>query len=138
MVNGTDIMTLTASILQEDSDLMSLAGQRIFTGWSTTGQLPRVSLGFDFDPSGTGPTEVRSGALSVDIFTDGREGMGTQQQIRRRIVALLDDTLQATIETGNTLRYRLGSEGTVQDEDPQVVHWTMTFNMRFFRAPGTA
>jgi hypothetical protein len=122
-------MSVTTTIfdaLDGDSLLVGLAEGGIHTTWAIDGTLPRIILGFSYNQAGS---IMRGGSLEVDIFYPEND-VGAGEAVRDRVIELLDGAGFDSDESGPTLRTFLLSDQILRD-DPG--HWSMTFNVRFYR-----
>ena len=125
----TSVISATYSALANDSTLMALAPGGVHTTWSTEGELPRILLGYSFTRD---TTLMRVGSLDVDVFYHGND-VESGELIRDRVIQLIENRYFRTDETGRTLRATLGTDSIIREDDPQIGHWSMSFDIRFFR-----
>jgi len=124
------------NVLIEDSSLASLLSQTswgkpaVYESWAERkAKYPYVVLSWRFTPGIHWAR--RDGYLAVDIFTKGSSSVEAEN-IRNRIIELLDKRLFSADESGQ-IRCYLNDDMVVSDEDPEVCHWNMEFNVIFWR-----
>ncbi len=125
-------MSVLGSIYQymkADSELMAKIDNRLFTSWSIDKGFSRIILGF----STARKDEIsRIGSLDVDIFYLGNQTALAQATVLR-VTQILEAQTLTELYAGRTIRLYWQTEAIIPEDDPQVVHWSMKFDLTYIR-----
>lgn len=127
----SSVLSALLAPLNADATLTGLLPGGIHTTWATGGTLPRMILAYDSQR--TPGYKIRTGTLSIDVFTRVNS-VATAITVRDRVIELLEGAILDSDETGPTLRVTLLSEATIPEPDDRSAHYTMALALRFYRA----
>ncbi len=122
--------------LIDDYELASLLASTpdgqpaIFRNWVSSHARPYVSIMYQTMRSSH--WAIRRGPLDLDIFADGPSTVRAEQ-IRDRIVFVLDRLIVPSMNSPDLLRLYLNTDGEVPTASPEVAHWNVQFEVRFYR-----
>ena len=114
----------------EEPVLVGMLPGGVHTVMALKGETPRLILGFEFSTIGNGT--IRGGFVNADIY-DKSNDLDSMEQIRDRIIQLVDRVPLQSEESGPTLRLYLESDGPESDPNTEIGVWTVTFGVRFLR-----
>ena len=127
----SSVLSTVYDQLNNDPALTELAPGGVHTEWVTEGaELPRVVLGADF--AVLPGRRMGGGSMNVDLFVRGND-IELLEEIRDRVIALLEGEVFYSRESGQSLRLFLEADGPSQAPEDRIGHWTMAFTQRFLR-----
>lgn len=116
--------------LTADTELMALVTGGVSTVWNiSTAQLPRIILGYDtmrIDQF------IRAGKLNLDLFFVGNV-VEAANTIKNLCVSILESIVYDTDETGETLRFYYETDNLITEDNPDIGHLSVIFDIRFAR-----
>ena len=132
-----DALTTTRRTLLEVGTLVGLlakdsrGGAAIYTGqWAPTGAV-RPYLLINYRTFTTEQRFMRTGPMTLDVFTDG-PSTARAEQIRDAIVARLDSEIIA--DEDHYYRFsEVQADGPAPTENSAVTHWRLEFSVRWWR-----
>lgn len=93
-------------------------------------KMPYMITEYNF-PQGNHWAKV-NGSLTVSIFVDQRDTIKAER-MKNRVISLLDRQLLRTPQDGLVRVFKGPNDQPGGAESPEVVHWIVDFDLRFFR-----
>ncbi len=124
-------------VLNSDATLVSLltsapwGGPAIYETWAPEHDRPYITVKA-FYGEGIASAYLRTGFFEIDCWDNGNSYVKLEQ-MKDRVIQLLDRQLFSTDESGPSFRLFLGMDAEVQDPDPDILRWRVEFNIRFWR-----
>lgn len=102
----------------------------VYRNWVATSARPYISL--IYQTMRSSHYARRRGPLDIDIFTDGPSTVRAEQ-IRDRVVFLLDRTILLSMSAPDLLRLYLNTDGEVPTQRPEIAHWNVQLEVHYWR-----
>jgi|SRR5215203_1736775 len=130
---AADPLSATIHALRQVSQLQELTKvgglPAIFVGWAPVIARPYVLVNYRSFPTET--PSLRSGPMTIDVFTDG-PSTAQAERIKDAIIQRLDS--QVLPDEEHYYRFsEAQDDGPAPTEANDVAHWTTTFNVRYYR-----
>jgi len=135
-MSETKVIDVVNQALINDAELKAMVAKTtldepaIYENWSERETVfPYVVLRWEFYEGNH--WAKRDTILNVDIFTKGQSDIEAEN-IKTRVIEILDRQKFQSDESGQ-IRVYLGSDFPIIEDVPDVVHWNITFQVKFWR-----
>lgn len=125
-------MTIIKAIYQlltGDSQLVTMLPGGIASVWTAGGTYPRMMFSVKMSRINN---EIQAGSAGFEVYLYGNN-QAQAETIRARLEWLLEKDLINTSETGNTLRLNKIGHSYIPDDNPEILHYSIQYELRAAR-----
>jgi hypothetical protein len=116
-------------IITGNTVLNALLPGGVSSVWTPGNLYPRLIMNISMSRI---DNEIQGGNAGFDLYVHGNNQYLTEN-IRTRLEYLLEKEVIETDETGNTLRMNKLSHAYIPDENPEILHCSIQYDMRAAR-----
>ena len=133
------ILDYIYTLLTSDATLKAAMGGtvRLFHTVATPdAEFPYLVNRLDIRSTGFFPNQIST--YYLDIWSDNPDSNAEVLPIRKRILELIDELQFDTTECVNGKIWKDNADGFIPEPEPNIWHYAMQFNLRFYRKSETS